>query len=196
MAIKRLRRSRSDDAPTTDPRIVVSGHIRSPGETDTLPINLQISNSTITLRTNGDDLGSWPTTSVTIKELDATTFDFVVEGERMILLPTDPSALRDHPLVESVQVEAAGRKKRKPKKARTQPKAEQKPRSPKKSRTGVWIRTLDSARRHDIFGLDRVPINEDARGQEHQHTWDHRVAAASGPGKRICTICGKVRVRT
>ena len=61
---------------------------------------------------------------------------------------------------------------------------------------GRWIRTLDSARRYGLFGLDRVPVDEKLRGQEHRHTYDHRAAATSGPGKHICTICGKVRVRS
>jgi hypothetical protein len=64
---------------------------------------------------------------------------------------------------------------------------------PEKTRTGVWIRTLDIARRYDILGLDRVPIDVELRGREHEHTWDHRVAASSGAGKHICTICGKIR---
>ena len=57
----------------------------------------------------------------------------------------------------------------------------------------MWIRTLDTARHHDFFGLDRVQINEDLRGQVHEHTWDHRVAPKAGPGKHICTICGRIR---
>ena len=58
---------------------------------------------------------------------------------------------------------------------------------------GAWIRALDLARKFDTFGLDRVPIDTSLRGQEHQHTWDHRVAATSGLGKHICTICGAIR---
>ena len=58
---------------------------------------------------------------------------------------------------------------------------------------GVWIRALDVARKYDTFGLDRVPIDVSLRGGEHQHTWDHRVAATSGLGKHICTICGAIR---
>lgn len=57
----------------------------------------------------------------------------------------------------------------------------------------AWLRSLDVARKYDIFGLDRVPIDEGLRGQEHQHTWDHRVAAESGAGQHICTICGMIR---
>jgi hypothetical protein len=57
----------------------------------------------------------------------------------------------------------------------------------------LWIRALDLARKYDFLGLDRVPVNESLRGQEHQHTWDHRVAPSSGPGKYICTICGEIR---
>jgi hypothetical protein len=57
----------------------------------------------------------------------------------------------------------------------------------------LWIRALDTARKYDFLGLDRVPVNESLRGQEHQHTWDHRVAPSSGPGRYICTICGEIR---
>jgi len=57
----------------------------------------------------------------------------------------------------------------------------------------LWIRVIDLARKHDLLGLDRVPIDESLRGREHQHTWDHRVAWKTGPGAHICTICGKVR---
>ncbi len=57
----------------------------------------------------------------------------------------------------------------------------------------LWIRTLDLARRYDFLGLDRVPVNESLRGQDHQHTWDHRVAPTSGPGRYICTLCGEIR---
>ncbi|MEN8234660.1 MAG: hypothetical protein ABFR89_07020 [Actinomycetota bacterium] len=60
----------------------------------------------------------------------------------------------------------------------------------------LWIRAIDVARKYDILGLDRVPIDEELRGQDHEHTWDHRVAWKTGPGARICTICGKVRSKT
>ena len=58
-------------------------------------------------------------------------------------------------------------------------------------RHGAWIRTLDLARRYDVFGLDRVPVAIEQRDDpNHTHTWNHRVAPASGPGSFICTICG------
>lgn len=57
----------------------------------------------------------------------------------------------------------------------------------------TWIRAIDLARKYDTFGLDRVPIDTSLRGQEHEHTWDHRVAATSGLGQHICTICGAIR---
>ena len=66
-------------------------------------------------------------------------------------------------------------------------------REPKAKSNGAWIRALDLARRYDTFGLDRVPIDVSLRGRDHQHTWDHRVAATSGLGKHICTICGAIR---
>ena len=80
--------------------------------------------------------------------------------------------------------------------AKVKPAKVKKPREPKEpmaARTGVWLRTLDVARRHDFLGLDRVPIDVELRGTEHEHTWDHRVAATSGFGKHICTLCGKIR---
>jgi hypothetical protein len=61
--------------------------------------------------------------------------------------------------------------------------------------TTRWLRTIDSARRRGLFDLDRVPVNEALRGQEHRHTFDHGTAASSGLVSRICTICGKVRIR-
>jgi hypothetical protein len=64
---------------------------------------------------------------------------------------------------------------------------------PTEKGNGVWIRALDVARKYDVFGLDRVPIDEGLRGQGHQHTWDHRVVSSSGLGKHICTICGAIR---
>jgi hypothetical protein len=67
------------------------------------------------------------------------------------------------------------------------------PSEPKAKGNGAWIRALDIARKYDTFGLDRVPIDKSLRGQEHQHTWDHRVAATSGLGKHVCTICGAIR---
>ena len=56
-----------------------------------------------------------------------------------------------------------------------------------------WIRLIDSVRVYSVFGLDRVPVDTSLRGSEHQHTWDHRAAASSGPSKHICTICGRLK---
>jgi hypothetical protein len=58
---------------------------------------------------------------------------------------------------------------------------------------GAWILAIDLARKYDAFGLDRVPIDTSLRGGDHQHTWDHRVAATSGLGQHICTICGAIK---
>jgi len=63
-------------------------------------------------------------------------------------------------------------------------------------RNGVWIRALDTARKYDLFDLNRVPIDKSLRGRDHQHTWDHRVATAEGVAGRVCTICGKIRLST
>lgn len=57
-----------------------------------------------------------------------------------------------------------------------------------------WIGLIDTVRVYSVFGLDRVPVDVSLRGSEHQHTWDHRAAASSGPSKHICTICGKLKL--
>lgn len=56
-----------------------------------------------------------------------------------------------------------------------------------------WIKLIDAVRVYSVFGLDRVPVDVSLRGAEHQHTWDHRAAAPSGPSKHICTICGRLK---
>ena len=63
-------------------------------------------------------------------------------------------------------------------------------------RTGMWLKAIDSARDNGWFGLDRVPVHLDQRGKDHQHTFDHGAAATTGLGKRVCTVCGKVRLRS
>lgn len=82
---------------------------------------------------------------------------------------------------------------KKPLKAKKPPKAAKTPKQPKPARTGLWLRTLDTARRFDLMGLDRVPVDVELRGREHEHSWDHRVASSSGLGTHVCTICGKIR---
>lgn len=62
------------------------------------------------------------------------------------------------------------------------------------ARHRTWIGLIDLARRYDVFGFDRVPVSAELRREpEHSHTWNHRVAPTSGPGKYICTICGAFR---
>ncbi len=84
---------------------------------------------------------------------------------------------------------------KKTKKTNEKQKPKEKKEEPKEKRASMWIRSLDTARRYDIFGLDRVPVDPNLRGTDHQHTWDHRVVAGSGPGRHICTICGRIRAR-
>ncbi|MCJ7780720.1 MAG: hypothetical protein MUQ27_07830 [Acidimicrobiia bacterium] len=257
-------------------------------------MNLSIRDTEITLFADGAELGNWPSTAVTIRRIDSTSFEFIAEGDRLIFVPDDPATFGDIPLVVSGAVSTGSRRGRKAKKdsdgtesrlesgqvsdedgrhpgrrpaaqesstektsdpsrrdrtaaaeaaragaspsevvplppsavpgpiavtsdderpaaddATSEARGRGKPRSwlaalrPEPDRAsskvseekpnGAWIRTLDLARHYDIFGLDRVPIDEDLRGQEHQHTWDHRVVASSSLGRHICTICGETR---
>lgn len=231
-------RGSSSEEEAADSVLVVPGSIRSPDETDALVVTLRIAGSEITMHADGSELGRWNTTAVEILPIDMTSFEFIVEGDRLIFSPDDPSAFAIIPLVGGTVEEKGARRglrrkkqddgastqpatdsqriaaksnnepaavQEKPRKSRRSVKTERAnaaptraskgatPKKPREKRNGVWIRTLDAARRYDVLGLDRVPIDEDLRGQKHQHTWDHRVAATSGPGKHICTICGKIR---
>jgi len=94
------------------------------------------------------------------------------------------------------EVEGRRRKRRKAAKStEAPPEGNDEPRATSRSaRRGPWIWLLDTARRRDLFGLDRVPIDERLRGGEHQHTWDDRVATGSGLASHVCTMCGKIRL--
>ncbi len=213
---------------------MLSGSLRAPDETDALAVELTISDIEVAMHTEGTELGSWPFSAVTIKPLDDASFEFLAEGDVLILTPDDPALLGAHPLVTGPIVGVENRKDRKKKKKKAATSEQKKsPKSPPsrkpkraanapsqgkppkekpskpsrrdrkaasstdmKKRDGVWLRTLDTARRHDLLGLDRVQIDEELRGREHQHSWDHRVASTSGAGSHICTICGKLRART
>jgi hypothetical protein len=229
---RRAKAPGSDNGSEGDSVTLLSGSLRNPDEPDALAVELTISNIEVAMYTEGTELGSWPLSAVTIKPLDETSFEFLAEGDVLILTPDDPSLLAAHPLVTGPTVDVETRKDRKQKKrtAKTKQKKEsKKPPSQKEKRApeaasqstspsekppkpsrrerkaasntdtkrdGVWLRTLDAARRHDMLGLDRVQIDAELRGRKHQHTWDHRVASTSGAGSHICTICGKFRVRT
>ena len=248
--------------------MVVAGSIRSPKETDALSVTLTIGDTEITMRAEGTELGGWPAEAVDVRRIDATAFEFVAEGDRMIFIPEDPSTFASSPVVVARGTRTESRTGRAPTRQRggARPTIAGEPASPRSERrsrrraakrsdkeshakpsrrlrkakpeaarvdepsvvppadpepidaaleekhpvpdpapaevvateptgksNGAWIRLIDIARRYDTFGLDRVPIDESLRGQEHQHTWDHRVAATSGLGKHICTICGAIR---
>jgi hypothetical protein len=237
----RTKSSSAEDGANEGAELVVSGSIRSPDEAGALAVELTIRGSEIALHSDGSELGRWDTTAVDIRQIDAASFDFVAEGDRLIFLPDDPAAFGIIPIARGEDADAGrgrGRKSKrskgntdesgaptlsettataedsqpkkqpepaklkkqpepaktkKPRKQRKSPKQPKVPKQTRVKRTGVWLRTLDLARRHDLLGLDRVPVDVELRGGEHEHTWDHRVAATSGPGKHICTLCGKIR---
>jgi len=251
--------------------VVVAGFIRSPKENDALSVTLTIGDTEITMRTGGTELGGWPAEAVDIRRIDATAFEFIAEGDRMIFTPEDPSTFGRSPIVVagpgagtgsgsragrtprkqlggaeaktsenpvSPQDDSRSRRRAAKRSSKERPakpsrrlrkataeaaRADELPVAPpaapepidpspgeerlvpsqephevvatetKGKSNRAWIRAIDIARKYDTFGLDRVPIDESLRGQEHQHTWDHRVAATSGLGRHICTICGAIR---
>lgn len=316
MPRKVAKASRSDNAPATGAVSVVAGSIRTADDPTALDVKLSIWDTEVTMRADGAELGHWPADAVSIKPLDAFSFEFVAEGDRLIFQPNNPDEFKDHPIVvgaatgrrrkkrskekkapakapelrwdESTEAESKVRKKaveeakptrqerkaaareakaaiaaaksarqvkvpvgdydtqpelgttrgstrataespiaasaeapafesraavetsdaptsRRPERAKRErtPK-ERRTREPKTAENGdsrfaelrhkAWLSSLDFARHYDLFGLDRVPVNESLRGQpDHPHTWEHRVAPSSGPGSFICTICGAMR---
>ncbi len=310
---------RAEDGSTGGSRLVASGAVRPPDEVDALSVDLAIDDFEITMSAGRAEIGSWLTSTVTIRRIGDPSVESLAAGDRLIFLPEDPATFGDHPAVgeaedgkrrrrrEKGEGKAAKKSARragkaakaakvaKKKEARgemrssrrasseerrgdrwmgdetepsdvepsdpaledrmaaimamdtrdlpdresgsdqtaaveaheqsqavTEPAAEDRGRVKWRGRPAVeepetveepesdggiggaseeseddpnqlWIRALDVARRYDLFGLDRVPIDESLRGQKHEHTWDHRVAAASGAGAHICLICGKIR---
>jgi hypothetical protein len=112
----RARASRSEDGPTGGSVAVVSGSIRSPDEADALSVELSISDTEITMRADGTELGSWHTTAVDIRRIDATGFAFAAEGDRLIFIPDDPVAFGDSPIVGGRGSDTGNRKGRTSKK--------------------------------------------------------------------------------
>ena len=289
--------ARSDDAPGGESRLVASGTVQAPGESDALDVELTIDDFEVTMRAGRAEIGTWLASMVTIRRLDDVSFEFIAEGDRLIFVPDGPHTFGRHPSI--VQPESEKETKRRKKEAsreakqaakqeaeevkqaakqeadeakqaakqgaaearaaqkaarreakrresdtaaterrardEAEPSLEASPLSPLEERIAVaeaaiagpgaepepfgepmpiteladddegaedepddgpnrlWIRAIDIARRYDLLGLDRVPIDESLRGQEHVHTWEHRVAVSSGAGAHICTICGKIR---
>lgn len=309
------RSSRSHDALGGGAVTVVAGSIRTADDPTALDVKLSIWETEITMRADGAELGHWPAAAVSIRPLDAFSFEFVAEGDHLIFQPRDPDDFRNHPIVagtngtkrrkkrskakpppppakelrwdESTAAEAkvikraadptqketrrdrkaakaaakeavakavAARKVKVPvtdydrpsqtkkRKSAPAPPADTEPTTPASVvtepvaavvqestqhsssqavaepvaspattngagahhgesgfaalRHKAWMASLDLARRYDLLGLDRVPVNEGLRGAEHAHTWDHRVAPRSGPGSFICTVCGAIRRRS
>ncbi len=126
--------------------------------------------------------------------------------ERKELISPEPAGSA---IAEKFEAAAATKPKREPRrepKPRKEPKTRKEPKPRVESnghsriaelRHRAWMSSLDFAREYDIFGLDRVPVHLEQRGDpNHSHTWNHRVAPASGPGTFICTVCGSFKKRT
>lgn len=214
MRIPRMKRSRTDDRQLTSGPIVVTGSIEVPSQAEPLAVTVAVDTFSVTMRTKDTELGSWLLAEVTITPITSRRFAFEAEGDRLVFTPDDPASLASHTIVtRDSSAAGAVRKPKTPEgtgkirspvvrspKPQNAPATKRKeappPRADKEvAETSRWLRTVDSARRRGLFNLDRVPVNEALRGQEHQHTYDHGTAASSGPASHICTICGKVRIR-
>ncbi len=302
---RRVKDSRSQQASIVNTVTVVSGSIRPLDDETALEVKLSIWDTEVTMRANGVELGNWPAEAVAIRALDATSFEFIAEGDHLIFTPDEPEEFGRLPQVATPML-GSGRKRsrrskepknqagradlawhedsaeekrrkgnhpkltsesktkrvsRRQRKAQAASKADasdvvaiepdvhqedaqagavslpdprpviepsqteaisehldladpfesEKPerRRVKRAANGsvdpdhtgglkgkrhqAWMFALDKARKYDLLGLDRVPVNENDRGKDHEHTWNHRVAPESGLGSRICTACGEMR---
>jgi hypothetical protein len=219
------------------------GTVRIPGEVEPLRVAISITESTVVMRADQLELGSWPASDVKISRIDPWSFAFVAEGDRLVFLPDDARSFAANPHVSAstgsetptksakrvkmprlrvrersdeskkpVKVPRLRVKERSDEPVRTQhvvkrnpkpdePSTTKQPRiqprepEPDTKRQPTWLRAVDAARENGLFGLDRVPVSMQLRDREHQHTYDHGASSATGLGNRICTICGKVRIR-
>jgi hypothetical protein len=199
--------------------------VRIPGETEPLRVAISITESTVVMRADQLELGSWPTSDVRISRIDPWSFAFVAEGDRLVFLPDDARSFAANPHVNAstdseTQTESKKRLKmprlrvkersdeptRTPRDVRRNPESETRSNKqpqvtsrepePETKRQPTWLRAVDAARENGLFGLDRVPVSASQREIEHQHTYHHGAAAPTGLGKHICTICGKIRIRS
>ena len=186
-----LRRRKKDAArePRAPSTRSISGVIAGESDDDSLPVTLTIGEDMITLHTEDVELGSWTRREAAISAADEGRFELRAEGDRLDFVPDDPEGLAS--ILEPAEAAKPPRRRRR-KQAPPRSEGVEK----KTKREGRWVRTLDRARPYSVFGLDRVPVDVALRGVDHTHTWDHRAAAPSGPSKHICTVCGKIRLRT
>lgn len=106
------RSSRSRSAANASSVTVVAGSIRTPDDPTPLDIKLSIWETEITMRADGAELGHWPAESVTVNPIDAFSFEFSAEGDRLIFTPRNPDEFRELPIV-------AGSSKKKRKRTKT-----------------------------------------------------------------------------
>lgn len=181
----RFNASSSPEASDENVELVISGSIRTSDKGDTLSVELSMSGSEIMLDADGSELGRWDATAVVIRQIDATKFEFIAEGDRLIFMPDNPAAFGIIPFGGGHDSIGGRRKGRRAKQAKEEtggsdalatpessPRTSTPEKAPKVEKSkvrkakgaesqtpGAWLRTLDTARRHDFPGLDRVPVD-------------------------------------
>ncbi len=113
---RKAKGSRSESEPIDDSALVFPGSIRTPGEDEGLTVEISKSGGDIVMRTDKAELGRWPLVDVTIHPIDATSFAFVAEGDRLVFSPSDSAVFGASSLVTVEVVEGGRRKRRKAKK--------------------------------------------------------------------------------
>ena len=109
---RRVARSSTATAPNTGSVTVVAGSLRTADDPTALDVKISIWDTEITMRAGGAELGHWSADVVKIRPIDSFSFEFLAEGDRLIFMPNDPDAFREHPMVAG----RAGKKRRKDRK--------------------------------------------------------------------------------
>ncbi|MEN8114257.1 MAG: hypothetical protein ABFS21_07700, partial [Actinomycetota bacterium] len=126
MPRKKASAPRSEDGTNGGTRLVAAGAIRPPDEMDALGVELTIDDFEVDLRAGRAEIGSWLTSTVTIRRIDDTSFEFIAEGDRLIFLPEDPDTFGEHPVVTDPSEMKRRQRRREEKSAKKQAKQDEK----------------------------------------------------------------------
>lgn len=102
---------------------MVAGSIRTADDPTALDVKISIWDTEVTMRADGAELGHWPAAAVTITPIDAFSFEFVAEGDRLVFTPKNPDEFSQHPIVAGPAKSKRKRRDKGPKKEEDAPPA-------------------------------------------------------------------------
>ena len=145
-------------------RLVMSGAVRSPDESNALSVAVTIDDFEVTMSAGRAEIGKWLTSTVTIRRIDDASFEFIAEGDRLIFVPEDPDTFGAHPAVGEPEDDKRRRRREKQTDKAAKKSAKQAGKAAKKTKKSAKKteahdekprsrRALSKERRHDR-GMD------------------------------------------